>query len=120
MKESKMVSTIINNIGDKNHYKDTTDYLFEVIFPSDKKYIEFMEEYVTLEPECIEKLGEDKEYCSLLKDNLDRVAKSVKKENVELAVAEFMEMFDTIKNNYMIRLKNVQMLKLVNPDLYHN
>ena len=120
MKESKMVSTIISNIGDKNQYKDTTDYLFEIIFPSDKKYLEFMEEYVILEPKCIEKLGEDTEYCTLLKENLDRVAKSVKKENVELAVVEFMEMFDTIKDNYMIRLKNRQMLTLTNPDLYHN
>ena len=120
MKESKMVSTIINNIGDKNHYKDTTDYLFEIVFPSDKKYLEFMEEYVTLEPRCIDSLSEDKEYCTLLKDNLDRVAKSVKKENVELAVTEFMEMFDVIKNNYSIRLKNIQIKQLINPELFHN
>lgn len=120
MKESKIVSTIINNVGDNNRYKDTSDYLFEIILPSRKETISFAEEYYTLEDRCVESLKDDYEYCELISKELDVFSDLIINNNIDKAISKFISIFENIKDNYCIRLENVSVKKLVNPDLYHN
>lgn len=120
MKESKIVEAIIKNVGDNNQYKDTSDYLFEIILPSRKETISFAEEYYTLEDRCVESLSDDYVYCKLLSKDLDIFSNFIINNEIDKAISKFISIFEDIKDNYSIRLENVSVKKLVNPVLCHN
>lgn len=120
MKESKLVTTIINNVGDNNQYKNTSDYMFEILLPTKKELISFAEEYFMLEDKCVKSLEPDIEYCKLLSQQLDVFSDYIINGRNESAINEFISLFENVKNNYGIRLNNVRMLYKKNPDLYHN